>query len=47
MVTKIKGPIVIKKGDLAGFIKEKVGDAKLPFKATGWKSTENEDKVKE
>lgn len=36
----IQGPIVIKKGEFANFIKEAIGEVKLPFKATGWESTE-------
>lgn len=35
----IKGPLVIKKGDVTGFLKERqIGGATLPFKASGWKS---------
>jgi len=41
----IKGPITIKKGELAGFISDAVGGVKLPFKATGWKSTKGMDLI--
>jgi len=47
MVT-IKGPIKMSGGfNAREFLKEKAGDIKikLPFKATGWKSTKNSDLV--
>jgi len=45
---KIKGPIRIRNGfNARKFLEDKIGDSKmkLPFSATGWKSTKNSDLV--
>ena len=47
-MTIIKGPVRITGGfNVRDFLKEKVGKVKmkLPFEATGWKSTRNADLV--
>ena len=47
-MTIIKGPIKLSGGfNAAEFLREKLGKAKIkvPFEATGWKSTKNSDVV--